>query len=67
LVLIEVNEIVKLDAPFLLDNVIDSDAPVDMYISCKGGKIGVHRLVLAAASPFLAHLFEDVVSDSITV
>jgi hypothetical protein len=50
---------VTMKGRWFLDHVVDSEVPVDTCISCKGGKVGAHRIVLAAASPFIRDLFRD--------
>ena len=42
-----------------LDSLYDSPDTSDLHILCQGRNISVHRLVLAAASPFLAGLLQD--------
>ena len=48
----------KAHAP-ILKSILDTKQPVDTIIVCSDGRLGVHRLVLAAVSQFLNLLFGD--------
>lgn len=57
---IEINE--KLIGSPVLERIIESQYEIDTVLSCRDGKVGAHRIVLASASPFLECLLADHVS-----
>ncbi|OXA37283.1 uncharacterized protein LOC110862515 isoform X1 [Folsomia candida] len=54
---IEINE--KLIGSPVLERIIESQYEIDTVLSCRDGKVGAHRIVLASASPFLECLLAD--------
>lgn len=54
-----INKDNRLSPSPILQYVLEIDQPFDTVICCGDGKLGAHRLVLAAASAFLSKLFED--------
>jgi len=46
----------------LIDLVLETHQPMDTVITLANGKLGAHRLVLSAASPFLRDLLLEQVS-----
>ncbi|CAL8109696.1 unnamed protein product [Orchesella dallaii] len=54
-----INNDAKITPSPVLQYVLDVDQPYDIVISCADGKIGAHRLVLRAASPFVGEMFCD--------
>jgi len=61
------DNMVRLKGRHILKNVIETEQSIDTILSLNDGKIGAHRIVLAAASPFLESLFQDQDSRVITV
>ena len=43
----------------ILERVLESRMPIDTVLACSDGKIGAHRIVLMAVSPFMGMMFED--------
>ena len=55
-------EMVNLMGTPILERVLECRMPIDTVLSCSDGKIGAHRIVLTAVSPYMGMMFEDHVS-----
>ncbi len=49
----------KIVGNHILENILESEFDIDTVLSCSDGKVGAHRTVLVAASPFLKFLLKD--------